>query len=129
MLLSLNSGSRNRWVQNRFPCRKGLEMTCQTHSPWTACSPAWFSVWPAPCIMSSWWQPVYTHCSATTKCWYTINPIWTESRTRRGKSAVLNQIMACNFTYFGISAQCSPVKSKKKCSGALHCDNGIWEQL
>lgn len=59
----------------QISCGKGLEQTCQTYSPWTACSPAWLSMRPAPCTMTSWWQPVHTHCSATTKHWYTISPI------------------------------------------------------
>jgi len=62
------------------------------------------NLWPACCTRSSiacnvahsltsWWQLSRTHHSATTKHWYTINSVWTESRTRRVKSTVLTQVM------------------------------------
>jgi len=55
----------------------------------------------------------YTHHSATIKQWCFINPIWTNTQTRRVNNAVLTQIMANSLMHFITLAEHSSVKSRK----------------
>ena len=60
------------------------------------------------------WPRACTHHSSPTKKWCAVNPIWNETRSREGCSAVLTQVMTNKFMDFYALAKHSPVKSKKQ---------------